>query len=313
MRQKICGNHWVIYSMSPTLARAHYSCPDNAIGLVSTGQAVEGSLAEFFLLLPMFMSIKRYVHSTFLINWILIQIETQWTSKLPSKMPVFVEKYAICALCWNMQKNEATCEICSNRVIRVKLACLDKSAVLVCFSIDHFDTVQVYHMIFITLTWSAISDLLQMLAALVFLPWYGVYTKLYLLLTSETWWRPQIGGWNVVAKCQYYYLFCHFFICIKMIKYHADTNLMKLFTEQLLFLARSLKNYQCVIKWAQWSSVNSAFSSLKAPCLTLHDQCLRSLKSPCLTLHDQKSLSRCTHAYTHLIYCSMSECGSNNY
>jgi len=41
--------------MSPTLARAHYSCPDNAIGLVSTGQAVEGSLAEFFLLLPMFM------------------------------------------------------------------------------------------------------------------------------------------------------------------------------------------------------------------------------------------------------------------
>jgi len=29
--------------MSPTLARAHYSCPDNAIGLVSTGQAVEGS------------------------------------------------------------------------------------------------------------------------------------------------------------------------------------------------------------------------------------------------------------------------------
>ena len=150
MRQKICRNDWVIYSMSPTLARAHYSCPNNAIGLVSTGQAVEGSLAEFFLLLPMFMSIKRYAHSTFLINWILIQIETQWTSKLPSKMPIFVEKYAICALCWNMQKNEATCEICSNRVICVKLACLDKSAVLVCFSIDHFDTVQVYHMIFIT-------------------------------------------------------------------------------------------------------------------------------------------------------------------
>jgi len=38
---QICGNHWVIYSMewafwrklSPTLASAHYSCPDNAIGL----------------------------------------------------------------------------------------------------------------------------------------------------------------------------------------------------------------------------------------------------------------------------------------
>ena len=44
--------------LSPTLANAHYSCPDEAIGLVGIG-----SWAEIFLLLPMFMLIKCYTHN----------------------------------------------------------------------------------------------------------------------------------------------------------------------------------------------------------------------------------------------------------
>jgi len=43
MRRKVCGNHSELYilwselsrrKLSPTLASAHYSCPDNAIGQV---------------------------------------------------------------------------------------------------------------------------------------------------------------------------------------------------------------------------------------------------------------------------------------
>ena len=45
--------------LSPTLANAHYSCPDDAIGLVGIG-----SWAEIFLLLPMFMLIKCYTQSS---------------------------------------------------------------------------------------------------------------------------------------------------------------------------------------------------------------------------------------------------------
>jgi len=45
--------------LSPTLANAHYSCPDEAIGLVGIG-----SWAEIFLLLPMFMLIKCYTQSS---------------------------------------------------------------------------------------------------------------------------------------------------------------------------------------------------------------------------------------------------------
>jgi len=41
---------------------------------------------------PMLMSIKRYTQS-------LTQIETQRKLKLPSKVPIHAEKYAICALC----------------------------------------------------------------------------------------------------------------------------------------------------------------------------------------------------------------------
>ena len=43
------------------------------------------------------MSIKRYTQS-------LTQIETQRKLKLPSKVPIYAEKYAICALCWKMRQ-----------------------------------------------------------------------------------------------------------------------------------------------------------------------------------------------------------------
>ena len=44
--------------LSPTLATAHYSSPDNTIGLVAQWElsGYESSWAEIFLLLPMFMS-----------------------------------------------------------------------------------------------------------------------------------------------------------------------------------------------------------------------------------------------------------------
>jgi len=55
--------------LSPTLATAHYSCPDNAIGLV--GRQSDGN----FLI-----ATNVYVDQTLctiLINWTMIQIETQ--------------------------------------------------------------------------------------------------------------------------------------------------------------------------------------------------------------------------------------------
>jgi len=54
--------------LSTTLVSAHYSCPDDAIGLV--GRQLEAVGWKFsycyyyFLLLPMFMSIKRYAQSS---------------------------------------------------------------------------------------------------------------------------------------------------------------------------------------------------------------------------------------------------------
>jgi len=39
--------------------------------------------------------------------------------KMPSKMPIYAEKYAICAVCWNMQKN-------SNKWISVAIAYMHK-------------------------------------------------------------------------------------------------------------------------------------------------------------------------------------------
>jgi len=50
--------------------------------------------------------------------------------KMPSKMPIYAEKYAICAVCWNMQKNAAISESVWQSHICIKLTCLcDATAV----------------------------------------------------------------------------------------------------------------------------------------------------------------------------------------
>ena len=146
-KHQICGGNmqkWLSYIVH-AVSLAGVSCCRRwpAPTALALTMLLAGSWAEILLLLPMFMSTKRYAHFPILTNWILVQTETQNIKiiKIAVKSANSCrEKYATCALCWNMRK-------CGNMrslrwlYIGVQLTCLTDAdlyngckAVVVCMN-----------------------------------------------------------------------------------------------------------------------------------------------------------------------------------
>ena len=107
MRKSLSYNNNILWSelsrrkLSPTLASSHYSCPDNAIGLVGRQLDAVGWKFSYYCCYYQWLCRSNVMHNPYKLN-----IDSNRNMKNIKIIKISVEntnlcgkKYAICALC----------------------------------------------------------------------------------------------------------------------------------------------------------------------------------------------------------------------